>query len=198
MKRPTSSSGFWVADRPIRWTSRPAALARAARASAPGARRAWSRRPRGSRRRCTSASPSNSSCARPVSIRYSDSGVVIRMSGGWRSIAWRSRCGVSPVRTATRQLGADPAQRRAQVALDVVGERLQRRDVDEPRSAVARSAARRASRSIAHRNAASVLPEPVGAEISTCSPEAIAGHACAWAAVGARERAREPLARAWS
>ena len=45
--------------------------------------------------------PANSSWARPVSIRYSDSGVVIRMSGGWRSIAWRSRCGVSPVRTAT-------------------------------------------------------------------------------------------------
>ena len=33
---------------------------------------------------------------------------------------------------ADRDLGADPAQRRPQVALDVVGERLQRRDVDEP------------------------------------------------------------------
>src|SRR3954469_3392182 len=42
-----------------------------------------------------------------------------------------------------------------------------------------------ASRSIAHRNAASVLPDPVGALIRTCSPEAIAGHACSWAAVGA-------------
>src|SRR4051794_18306957 len=38
---------------------------------------------------------------------------------------------------------------------------------------------------MAHRKAASVLPEPVGALIRTCSPEAIAGHACAWAAVGA-------------
>ena len=36
------------------------------------------------------------------------------------------------------QLGADPAQRRAQVLLDVVGERLQRRDVDEPRLLVRR------------------------------------------------------------
>ncbi|GBE24591.1 hypothetical protein BMS3Bbin02_00866 [bacterium BMS3Bbin02] len=35
--------------------------------------------------------------ARLVSIRYSDSGVVIRMSGGFRSMARRSRCGVSPV-----------------------------------------------------------------------------------------------------
>ena len=29
------------------------------------------------------------------------------------------------------------------------------------------------------------MPDPVGAEISTCSPDAIAGHACSWAAVGA-------------
>ena len=29
------------------------------------------------------------------------------------------------------------------------------------------------------------MPEPVGAEIRTCSPEAIAGQACSWAAVGA-------------
>ena len=123
--------------------------------------------------------PANSSCERPVSIRYSDSGVVIRMSGGWRSIAWRSRCGVSPVRTATVRLGADPAQRRAQVPVDVVGEGLQRGDVDEPDAGLAASAAASASRSIPHRNAASVLPDPVGAEIRTCSPEAIAGHA--WA-----------------
>jgi hypothetical protein len=39
--------------------------------------------------------------------------------------------------------------------------------------------------SSAQRNAASVFPLPVGAEISTCSPVAIAGHACAWAGVGA-------------
>src|ERR1044072_9040204 len=32
---------------------------------------------------------------------------------------------------ADRDLGPDPAQRRPQVALDVVGERLQRRDVDD-------------------------------------------------------------------
>src|ERR1700761_8548208 len=41
-----------------------------------------------------------------------------------------------------------------------------------------------ASWSMAYRNAASVLPDPVGAEIRTCSPEAIAGQACSWAAVG--------------
>ena len=36
-----------------------------------------------------------------VSIRYSDSGVVMRMSGGWRRMSIRSFCGVSPVRIAT-------------------------------------------------------------------------------------------------
>src|SRR5450755_3865730 len=41
-----------------------------------------------------------------------------------------------------------------------------------------------ASWSIAYRNAASVLPDPVGAEMRTCSPEAIAGQAWLWAAVG--------------
>ena len=39
--------------------------------------------------------------AAEVMIRYSDSGVVIRTSGGLRRIAWRSRCGVSPVRSPT-------------------------------------------------------------------------------------------------
>ena len=38
-----------------------------------------------------------------------DSGVVIRMSGGFRSICCRSRCGVSPVRTATLSDEPSPA-----------------------------------------------------------------------------------------
>ena len=49
------------------------------------------------------------SIARPrsaVTMRYSDSGVVIRKSGGCFSIAARSAAAVSPVRTATRMLGA--------------------------------------------------------------------------------------------
>jgi hypothetical protein len=45
------------------------------------------------------------------------------------------------------------------------------------------------SRSSAHRNAASVLPDPVGADSSTCSPLAIAGQACAWAGVGSANEA---------
>ena len=44
-------------------------------------------------------------------------------------------------------------------------------------------------RSIAHRNAASVLPLPVGANTRVDSPRAIAGHPRAWAAVGASKDA---------
>ena len=77
-----------------------------------------------------------------VSIRYSDSGVVIRMCGGVATHRLaRSLRGVSPVRTPVAdrrqrqaQLGGDLGdlrQRRLEVALDVVAERLQRRDVDD-------------------------------------------------------------------
>src|SRR4051794_13844030 len=45
-------------------------------------------------------------------------------------------------------------------------------------------------RSSAHRKAASVLPEPVGAEMRTCSPVAIAGQAWAWAGVGSSKELR--------
>lgn len=36
-----------------------------------------------------------------------------------------------------------------------------------------------------HRNAVRVLPDPVGARISVCSPAAMAGHPSSWAWVGA-------------
>src|SRR5215207_8556673 len=39
-------------------------------------------------------------------------------------------------------------------------------------------------RSIPDRNAASVLPDPVGARIRVCSPRAMAGQPWSWAAVG--------------
>ncbi len=44
---------------------------------------------------------------------------------------------------------------------------------------------RAASRSIDHRNAASVLPDPVGATTSVLSPSAMEFQAPSWAAVGA-------------
>ena len=80
-----------------------------------------------------------------VSSRYSDSGVVMRMSAGSRWNRARSLCGVSPVRMAiagvTIRLAAplgdlrDAGQRRAQVALDVHRQRLERRDVQHPAAA---------------------------------------------------------------
>ncbi len=106
----------------------------AARASAPGATRACSPATAWISSRITDSTSASVSRAREVSIRYSDSGVVIRMSGGWRSIAARSFWGVSPVRMPTGDLlrARDRGQRHSQVALDVVAERLQRRDVDDP------------------------------------------------------------------
>jgi hypothetical protein len=57
------------------------------------------------------------------------------MCGGRLIIAWRSEAGVSPLRTATRIGGsawpaASARARFLEVLLNVVGERLQRRDVD--------------------------------------------------------------------
>ena len=43
------------------------------------------------------------------------------------------------------------------------------------------------------RNEASVLPEPVGAQISVCAPEAIAGQPAACAGVGASNEASNHL-----
>ena len=41
----------------------------------------------------------------PVTMRYNDSGVVIRKFGGDDTIAWRSAGEVSPVRTAAVNVG---------------------------------------------------------------------------------------------
>ena len=85
-----------------------------------------------------------------------------------------------------------PASGRAQVALDVDGQRLERARRRAPGSAapLLGGRARAASRSSAHRNAASVLPEPVGATTSACWPRLIASQAPAWAAVGAPKAPR--------
>ena len=69
-KRATSSIGRCVADRPIRCTGCSRSRARAARATAPGARRAACRSPRGSRRRSPSARAAAArGCAPAVSSR---------------------------------------------------------------------------------------------------------------------------------
>ena len=71
--------------------------------------------------------------------------------------------------------------------MDVVRERLERRDVHDVGLVGERAGgeAVRTSSSMTARKAASVLPEPVGAAISTWRPAAICGHAACCAAVGA-------------
>ena len=114
---------------------------------------------------------------------------MIRMSGGLRSIAWRSRCGVSPVRRPT-QISAPPMPAAARAGCA----RRRRRGPSAARRRRCRTpepsrSGSRARRSIPHRNAVSVLPEPVGAQISVFAPEAIAGQPSVWAGVGASNEA---------
>ena len=104
---------------------------------------------------------------------------------------------MSPVRIAVRISGyglaggrdasaADLSQRLLQVAVDVGAERLERRDIDDRRALLqpASPAASATSRSRQLRKAASVLPDPVGAEMSTSPPARIRGHASSCAGGG--------------
>ena len=77
-------------------------------------------------------------------------------------------------------LRAETGERAAEVALDVVVERLQGRDVEDTKPVPALEE----SRSIAERKAVSVFPDPVGAWINTSEPVAIAGQPSRWAGVG--------------
>ena len=83
-------------------------------------------------------------------------------------IAWRSFCGVSPVRGRPRGRRRS-RQRRAQVALDVVGERLQRRDVDDLDARPRARAPARACRSPRGRPPASSR-SPSGRRSACCRP----------------------------
>ena len=121
-KRAASSAGCTVADSPIRGTGRPARWSRRARLTARWAPRfdpaiAW-----------TSSMITDSTSARmlracEVSSRNNDSGVVMRMSGGRRTIAWRSADGVSPVRTPTVTRGSARPMRPACAAMPASGAR---------------------------------------------------------------------------
>ena len=178
---------------------------RAARATGPGGRRACRRRWRASRRRSPSARRPGFRRAADVSIRNSDSGVVISTSGGRAMSCRRCAAGVSPERTPTLISGggqpvalSDPGksrQRGAQVALDVDRQRLERGDVEHTGAGFpVRCRCKLARLSIAHRNAASVLPEPVGAITRVLSPSAIAVPGLRLRGGRRGESAREPLA----
>ena len=183
-KRATPSIGFCVADRPMR-SQRPLRTAPpAAPATAPGASRACCRRARGSRRRspCALRRAWRGPTAEPSST-YSDSGVVTRMCGGRLRIAARSRCGVSPVRTAVRMSTSGRPSRSSSARMPASGcSRLRGCRWTAPSAATRRPPAvasverppcsrpSRTSASIAARKAARVLPDPVGAAISVLSP----------------------------
>ena len=140
-----------------------------------------------------------------VSIRYSDSGVVMRMSGGSRSSFCRSDDGVSPLRTPTVTSGGSSPSRRAVWVMPTRG--LRRfRSTSTPSALSGETYSTRVrclaggwsveliSRSIDHRNDARVLPEPVGATTSACRPVEMASHAPDCAAVGAENAPRNHAA----
>jgi len=103
-KRPTSSSGRCVADRPMRCGCTLVSSHRRSRLSA-----RWLPRLVDATEWISSTMSHRTEAsilrAALVRMRNSDSGVVIRMSGGWRSIDRRTSVGVSPVRMATAMSG---------------------------------------------------------------------------------------------
>src|SRR6202171_1755675 len=140
-----------------------------------------------------------------VRSRNSDSGVVIRMSGGCRSICRRSRVGVSPVRIATVIGGCFGPRRSASRAIPRTGD-CRLRSIStvsafrgETYSTRQRSASAGtgsfASWSMHQKKAASVLPLSVGADISVCCPAATERQPPSWTSVGAG-KAPENQARA--
>ena len=71
----------------------------------------------------TVSTPRRVSLACEVSSRKSDSGVVMRMSGGLLASFLRSSAAVSPVRTATLMSGSCRPSRRAACPIPVSGAR---------------------------------------------------------------------------
>ena len=200
----------WPPRRPAApWpTARSAGPARSSKrvqplqARGPGGRRAWCRQTACTSSTITVSTPRSASRAwrgeqqeQRLGRGDQDVGRRARPTGGARRPGCRRSASptvMSGSGRPSRARGlADAGQRRAQVALDVDRQRLQRADVEHPAALprVGRRPARVASRSSAHRNAASVLPDPVGATTSVCSPPAIAAHARAWAGVGAAKAA---------
>ncbi len=170
--RATSSGGRTVADSPMRcagmaksWSSRSSDRARCAPRLVPATACTSS-----TMTVCTSASVSR---AADVSIKNNDSGVVIRMSGGLLISSRRRAGGVSPDRTPTLMSGAGTPRRSAIRRMPVSGVlRLRSTSTASAFSgdtyntrvpALAGLGSDEARRSSAHRKAASVLPEPVGA-----------------------------------
>ncbi len=121
-KRATSSSGRTVADRPIRCAGSSSSASRRSRLTARWAPRLLPATA------CTSSTitvstPRSDSRAWLVSIRKSDSGVVIKMSGGAVVSLRRSAAGVSPDRSPTVISGTSAPSRSAVWRMPVSGAR---------------------------------------------------------------------------
>ena len=169
-QRATSSTGRTVADSPTRWAGRSSSASSRSRLSARCAPRLEPASACTSSR-ITVSTPASEARAGEVSSRNSDSGVVMSTSGGVRAKrgARRRGCRRSGRRPAPRGDGQpepggrlpDPGERRAQVALDVDGQRLERGDVQHP-AARAGVAARRP---VAARPAG---PAPTGRPPASC------------------------------
>jgi len=191
----TSPTGRTVADSPIRCAGRSSSASSRSRDSARWLPRLVAQTA------CTSSmmtvcTPRSDSRAALVRMRNSDSGVVMRMSGGRRAKARRSSAGVSPDRIATDTSGTGTPSRTAACRMPASGERrLRSTSTASALSGLTYSTRQRrdglvgagaaASRSSDQRKAASVLPEPVGATTSVWSPRLIASQAPRWAAVAA-------------
>ena len=130
-----------------------------------------------------------------VNRMYSDSGVVIRMCGGLLAMLCRWEALVSPVLSPTRISGAWTPLSSALAVISASGPaRFLSMSLDSAfsgetyticvTSSSPESSPSRIRSSMHFRNAASVLPEPVGAEISVCFPCAIDSQPRAWASVG--------------
>ena len=88
-----------------------------------------------------------------------------------------------------------PASRLRQVLVDVRAQRLERRHIDDADFVRERAVRRpsQSSSSSAVRNAASVLPDPVGAAISVWRRSRIAAQPCICAGVGVPSARGEPV-----
>ena len=180
-KRATSSIGFCVADRPMRtsgrahsassrssdsarWLPRLLARRRGSRRRSPCAPSPASRRPRSSRAACRATPASSPGCAAAVAAPARARAAACRRCA--------PRCGSRRRAGPRGELGADAGERRLEVELDVVRQRLQRRDVDDAVS----SAQPAGPQALPHQRVErgeecrQRLAGPVGAAISVAGP----------------------------
>ncbi len=172
--RATSLTGCTVADSAMRCTLLPVSCSSRSTLSAKCAPRLV---PMSA---CTSSmmmvsTSANAARACEVNNKYSDSGVVIHTSGGFLACLVRSLWGVSPVRTATRIGAISPvptcAPARCAICCSPTSGLRRLRSISKASAFNGETYSTRfrsalgvcCSRSSAARNAARVLPDPVGA-----------------------------------